>query len=235
MKRDTFELLVGIGVLALGIGLLLFTFASAFALVASPGDFVRNQTGTQQSQVQGPSPDFSWSSSGLNFTVQDHSSQGSAAITSWQWDFGDGTQGNGQTPGVHVYVNPGPYTVTLTVRDANNQESRTFAQVEIVPGQTRSGQSVGNIIGQIPSLNFDLSGILLPLGVVLLTVGLYLAMAVMGGMITKAGWNLIKPKPETIRVRLKPRDLTRAFEEDAATMPAAASALTQQAPPPPPP
>src|SRR2546427_372653 len=38
------------------------------------------------------------------------------------------------------------------------------------------------------------------------------------GAVTRAGWNMIKPKPETIRVRLKPKHLTQAIEEDAPSM-----------------
>lgn len=228
VKRDTSDLLLGLGVLILGIGLLLFTFASAFALAANPGPFLQSQIPSQQQAGQGPSAAFTWSSNGYNLTVQDTSSQGSAAITTWQWDFGDNTGTvSGQHPGVHVYANPGPYTVTLTVADSNNQQSVTFAAVEIVPGQARSGASVGDITANLPNLNFSFTDLLLPIGVGLLTVGLYLAMAVIGGLITKAGWNLIRPRPETIRIRLKPKHLQQMMEEDSA-------ASLSPAPPPPP-
>ncbi len=39
------------------------------------------------------------------------------AIVSYEWDFGDGTTGTGETT-THIYTDPGTYTVTLTVRDA---------------------------------------------------------------------------------------------------------------------
>jgi PKD domain len=238
VKRDTFELLLGIGVLALGIGLLLFTFMNALALAANPGPFLLNQIPGQSQQTQGPSASFSWSSNGFNLSVQDRSSPGSASIVDWAWDFGDssGTV-NGANPPVHVYANPGPYTVTLTVTDSNNRESITFSPVDIVPAQTRSGQSVGDITAQIPNLNFNLGEILIPVGVGLLTVGLYLAMAVIGGMITKAGWNLIRPRPETIRIRLKPKHLQQAMEEDAVSLPSQPqpSGAMPPVPPPPPP
>lgn len=81
-------------------------------------------------------------------------------------------------------------------------------------------------------MNLDLGSALLPMAVVLLTTGMLLAMAVAGGMITKAGWNLIKPKPETVRVRLKPKDLTQAIEADTVAVPPQVQAPT---PPPPPP
>jgi PKD repeat protein/PhoPQ-activated pathogenicity-related protein len=48
----------------------------------------------------------------VNFT--DLSNPGSAAITRWQWDFGDGTTSAAQHPS-HTYTSEGEYTVTLTV------------------------------------------------------------------------------------------------------------------------
>jgi len=235
MKRETSDLLLGLGVLLLGLALLLFTFVSALTLAANPGPFIASQLPGQSQQTQGPSAAFSWSSNGFNLTVQDRSQQGSASIGNWQWDFGDGggTTG-GQNPAMHVYANPGPYTVTLTVTDSNNKESITFSPVDIVPAQTRSGQSMGDITAQLPSLNFSFSDILLPISVGLLTVGLYLAMAVVGGLITKAGWNLIRPRPETIRIRLKPKHLQQMMEEDAGAVPSQSATAPSMPPPPPP-
>lgn len=235
MKRDTFDLLLGLAVLALGIALLLFTFASALALAANPGSFIRDQLPAQSQQTQGPSAAFTWSSNGFNLTVQDTSRQGTGTITNWQWDFGDNSgQVSGQNPGIHVYANPGPYTVLLTVTDSNNQQSTTFSPVDVVPAQMRSGQSVGDLTASIPNLNFNLGDILLPVGVGLLTVGLYLAMAVVGGMITKAGWNLIRPRPETIRIRLKPKHLQQMMEEDVPPLGPQSTPVVQTPPPPPP-
>ncbi|HEY7588903.1 MAG TPA: PKD domain-containing protein [Thermoplasmata archaeon] len=232
LKRDTMELILGLGVLALGIGILLFSFSQAFALATHPGSFLQDQMPDTQAQAQGPSASFAWNSNSLNLTVQDTSQQGDAGIASWNWDFGDGTRSSGSNPGNHVYSAPGPYQVSLIVRDSNGKESRAFAQAEIVTTQTRSGESALDPSSQISGINFDFSDILLPVGIVLLTFGMYLAMVLAGGMITRAGWNLVKPKPETIRVRLKPKHLTQAFEEDAA---AAAPALAQAPLPVPPP
>lgn len=38
-------------------------------------------------------------------------------LTSWQWDFGDGTTSNGGSAPVHAYEQPGVYRVSLSVRD----------------------------------------------------------------------------------------------------------------------
>ncbi len=50
-----------------------------------------------------------------NFTSQ---ATGPAAIIQYTWDYGDG-QSSSLATGNHVYVTPGLFTVTLTIRDAN--------------------------------------------------------------------------------------------------------------------
>ena len=214
LKRDHIELLMGIGVLALGLGLLVFTFSHALAIASAPGDFFRSQFPQDQTPA-GPTASFGWVATDFNATVKDTSNQGDSAISSWQWDFGDGTRMGGATPGPHRYSNASVYEVSLILRDANGQESRALAQVQVVPTQIRSGESVGDPTAGLTG-GFDLSGILQPVAVTFLTFGMYVVLTMVGGAITRAGWNMIKPKPETIRVRLKPKDLTRAMEQDSA-------------------
>jgi len=43
--------------------------------------------------------------------------------TSWQWEFGDGQTSGEETP-VHLYMNEGVYTVTLTVRNNFGQDTK---------------------------------------------------------------------------------------------------------------
>src|SRR2546428_12888574 len=189
LKRDHMDLLLGIGVLDLGLGLLVFTFSHALALAGSPGDFLRTQM-PQNQTPKGPSASFRWDSSGFNVTVADTSQQGDAAITSWEWDFGDGTRQSGQNPGMHTYASPGPYQTSLIVRDGNGKEGRAFAQVDAVPMQTRSGESAVDPTAGL-NLNFDLGGILQPFAIVLVTRAMYLVLAIVGGTVTKAGRKLI--------------------------------------------
>lgn len=216
MKRDTADLILGLGVLALGLAVLLFTFTSALALAAAPGTFFQDQL-PSTAQPTGPTASFSWTSDGLNVTVQDGSQAGDASITSWEWDFGEGVRTTMPNPGIHTYANPGPYEITLTVRDGNGLTSRAFGNADLVPGQVRSGESMGDPSASLGTINFGLNDVLLPLGVGLLTVGLYIVMALIGGAIAKAGWNILKPRPETVRIRLKPKHLTQAFEADDAS------------------
>lgn len=59
-------------------------------------------------------------------TVQftDLSDPGSAPITSWQWDFGDGSTSVDRNP-FHSYTRPGRYTVTLGVSTAVGSDTAT--------------------------------------------------------------------------------------------------------------
>jgi len=215
LKRDHVELLIGIGVLALGLGLLLFTFSQALTIATAPGTFFRDQF-PQEQTPRGPAASFGWDTNGFDATVQETSRAGDGAITSWEWNFGDGTRVSGQNPAPHTYANASVYQVSLIVRDVNGMESRAVAQVEAVPSQMRSGESTGDPTAGL-QLGFDLSGILQPVAITFLTFGMYVVLAMVGGAVTRAGWNMIKPKPETIRVRLKPKHLTQAIEEDSAT------------------
>ncbi|XRP97439.1 S-layer protein [Methanocaldococcus sp. 16A] len=56
----------------------------------------------------------------INFTDESYDLDGN--ITSWHWDFGDGTTSNVQNP-THKYTRPGRYVVTLTVTDNDGYNS----------------------------------------------------------------------------------------------------------------
>lgn len=81
------------------------------------------------------------------------STPGTAAITTYSWDFGDGNSSNQQSP-FHTYSVPGTYTVTLTVQASNGQ-----ADFEL--------KSNYIIVNPKPTANFSLSanGCTLPVGV----------------------------------------------------------------------
>ena len=58
-----------------------------------------------------------------------------AAITSWQWNFGDGSTSTLQNP-AHTYSSPGMYTVRLTVTDASGNQAFEEKTGVIVVGNT---------------------------------------------------------------------------------------------------
>jgi PKD repeat protein len=52
--------------------------------------------------------------------------QSTGSPTSWKWDFGDGAASTEKNP-VHQYKTPGSFTVTLTISNANGQDSTSRA------------------------------------------------------------------------------------------------------------
>ena len=69
-------------------------------------------------------------------TVQfaDSSSSGTSPITAWQWNFGDGSTSNTQSPS-HTYTSAGTYTVSLTVTTAVGSNTHTADNLITVQDQ----------------------------------------------------------------------------------------------------
>jgi len=54
------------------------------------------------------------------------SDQSMGTVSSWNWNFGDGTTSNEQNPS-HTYTDPGTYTVSLTVTGPGGSDTETKA------------------------------------------------------------------------------------------------------------
>ena len=67
---------------------------------------------------------------GATVTFDAGGSSDNVGITSYDWDFGDGTTGTGKTT-AHIYANPGTYTVTITVKDAANNSATDTLTVTV--------------------------------------------------------------------------------------------------------
>ena len=67
----------------------------------------------------------------VNFT-----DQSCGTITSWSWDFGDGSTSLQQNPS-HTYTNPGTYTVSLTVTGPSGSDEKTEVDFISVSQWTR--------------------------------------------------------------------------------------------------
>ncbi|MFA5772702.1 MAG: PKD domain-containing protein [Thermoplasmata archaeon] len=73
-------------------------------------------------------------SEGIEFSAI-NSFDADGMIERYEWNFGDGTNGSGETV-KHVYEKPGTYTVTLIVVDNNNETNRTSFTVSVIRGAT---------------------------------------------------------------------------------------------------
>ena len=82
---------------------------------------------------------------------EDRSEPGDAAITSWKWDLGDGSEARGRVV-EHSYEGPGEYVVRLDIEDENGVAAKVDGDVE-VPEE-------GRAFGRADSADdLDLSGI----------------------------------------------------------------------------
>ncbi|MEM6272030.1 MAG: PKD domain-containing protein [Bacteroidota bacterium] len=80
------------------------------------------------------------------FTIElGDSSSGVVAVTGWDWDFGDGNTSTLQNP-VHGYQNPGPYTITLIITDANGCRDTSAIPFE-VPVRPAANFTVNDSLG----------------------------------------------------------------------------------------
>jgi PKD repeat protein len=90
-----------------------------------------------RSEAAAPVANFTPVVAGLQVTFTDNST---GTVTSWDWNFGDGTRSTVQHP-VHVYAEPGIYSVTLTVSNA--------------AGSSTASRSVAVPTSQVPDADFE--------------------------------------------------------------------------------
>lgn len=96
----------------------------------------------EQTQVVTTAPSAVFSISAVSgqapfsVTFTDNSQNGSANITQWQWDFGDGGTSSIQNPD-HIYEMAGTYDISLTVNSADGHDSTTMlAAIAVAPADT---------------------------------------------------------------------------------------------------
>ncbi len=77
----------------------------------------------------------------LSVAFFDRSNPGSAVITHWSWDFGDGGTRTGQNP-TYTYTRPGTYTVRLSITSSAGTDSENKPDYVVVssPGEGEGGE-----------------------------------------------------------------------------------------------
>ncbi|HEV8595816.1 MAG TPA: PKD domain-containing protein [Thermoplasmata archaeon] len=229
MEREKTSLFLGLGILIAGIVVLMIVLASVLGLASNPGAFLQRQTGGTQATP--PSAFFAWTSANLTVVFRDLSSSGAAAIAAYEWEFGDSSNTTGRDP-THTYAGNGSYFVRLTVRDANGLTATAAGRVDVQPNMSNQGTAE-----TAPSFDFNIGDAVLPIAAAILTFGMYVVGFLVGGSLVKAGWNLIRPRPETIRIRLKPQNFESITTAEVVprTNPPANPVSTAPPPTPPPP
>ena len=92
-----------------------------------------NDSGTPPPADNPPTAAFNVSCTGTTCEFDGSASSDDNGISTWQWNFGDGATGNGQTIS-HSYANGGTFNVTLTVTDTSGQTDSTSQNVTVSVG-----------------------------------------------------------------------------------------------------
>jgi PKD repeat protein len=90
----------------------------------------------------GPVAGFSFATNLLTANFTNSSTDSGGTITSYSWNFGDGSSATTASPS-HNYTAAGTYTVTLTVTDSNGASNAKTQSVTVSSGGT-SSQLLGN-------------------------------------------------------------------------------------------
>ncbi len=222
MDSERAGVYTGVVVLLVGVGLLGLTFDIAYGLAHDPSSFVKSQDKQfGKSTTSGLTASFTWGSKNYNVTFADTSTDNDSTITSWLWGFGDGTTYSGENPPMHTYATACAScseNVSLTVTDAAGHQSIAQAIVTVQKDGTSGGvgQPSSSLSSIFAGLGSSASGFLSSLlgpfvSILLLVIALGIMVAV-GAALTKAGWNLIRPAPETVKIRVRPKSLLKEWQ-----------------------
>lgn len=193
---------LGAGLLAVAVVLLGIGIFTVFGMVKDPSAHLTDLKQQLTVNTTGPNASFSWSSRGYNATFTDTSTDNSSAITSWVWDFGDGTGYTGATPPTHTYSVTCPMCteeVTLVVGDAAGHQTTATASVVV----QKLGSSSG--VGQSPSSQVKEPKPLAVVTEIVTAIELLLVMFLIGGSVAAAGWHLLRRETEAVPVPIRPR------------------------------
>lgn len=204
--------ILGSALILLGVGLLGVVFLSGFAIVREPGEYYDEWVPDEE--VVGPEASFDWRSSDLLVEFTDTSETGDAELQRWVWDFGDGAGSNERSPS-YLFAEPGEFDVTLEVVDVAGLSSKAEGTVEIEVAAANHGDgAIG--LGDIADTVVDSVDRAAKGGVVvLLVIGLFLVLTMVGGRLVRHGVRMLRPGPDRISVKLRPKQLELAMAESA--------------------
>jgi PKD repeat protein len=202
MNKDSVPPIIGALLLVVGILVIFFVLFQALTLVSGVGDFFREQFPEEEGETEGPTAAFSWSTNDLEVNFLDESEKGDAEIRHWEWNFGDGDTSNQREP-THTYNSDGNYRVRLRVEDQNGEYSTADSEISVEFGRNDGGQTEP----KFGDFEISFGNMMFPLAAAILVGILFTVMLLVGGALIKAGWNLLKPGPSTLKLKIKPKKL----------------------------
>ncbi|MBT8213479.1 MAG: PKD domain-containing protein [Acidimicrobiia bacterium] len=189
--------LSAIGVLVLGIAVVI-----AIGIARDPSGSYDSWAGET---VNGPEAGFEWFSDGTTVEFMDTSTTGDVEIEQWIWSLGNGEETRELNP---VFgFEPGEFTVSLDVVDANGLTSTAEASVSVEPGSATSGTGqigLTDLADKVVTTVEDAAKAGL---VVLLVIAMLVVLTMVGGRLVRHGTRMLRPVPDRIAVKLRPKRL----------------------------
>jgi len=211
--QDRYGRIWGTGLIVVGVALLGIVSFLAFSIVGDPGGYYDRWV--PGDDIAGPEASFDWASSGLEVEFTDTSDVGEAEIVRRVWDFDDGTESTDRNPS-HRFGEAGEWAVTLEVVDDNGLSSTAEASVEIEAGVASSGDgAIGlNELADtvVDTVEEAAKGFL----VVVLVVGMFVVLTMVGGRLLRQGVRILRPLPDRINLKLRPKELELVTLESTA-------------------
>ncbi len=200
----------GGGLILIGNLLLGTVFVLALGILGDPGARYEEWRGGED--PIGPEASFDWSANGRTVQFADSSREGDGALNSWVWDFGDGM--NSEEPQTeHRFSEDGNFTVTLRVADVNGNVSTAEGEIEVGPEAATSGEGtigLADLADQVIATveRATRSGL-----VVLLVIGMFVILTMVGGRVLRQGVNVLRPVPNRVSVKLRPKELQLMLDD----------------------
>lgn len=227
--ENRYERVWGTTLIVVGIVLLGVVFVAAFAITTDPGGYYDRWV--PGDETKGPEASYDWASSGLEVGFTDTSKAGDAAIQRWVWDFGDGTGSNDPNPS-HPFAEAGEWSVTLDVVDDNGLSSKAEGTVEIDPQAANSGDGAIGLNDLADKVTDTVERSAKGGLVVLLVIGMFVVLTMIGGRLILQGARVLRPVPDKVSVKLRPKQLELAVLEPRSEAEDATEAVTSGPPPP---
>ena len=214
---DHYERWWAAGLIVLGTALLGIVFFTAFSIISDPGGYYDEWVPAEG--LEGPEASFDWEASGGIVEFTDTSSTGDSDIVGWSWEFGDGTQSPDSNPS-HRFAEEGEYDVTLDVVDDSGVTSQATGSVTTGTEGPSSGSGeigMSDLADKaIAAIERSAKGA----GVVVLVIGMFVVLTMVGGRFVRQGVRTLRPIPDKIKVKLRPKELELSAMEPTPVEPA---------------
>lgn len=201
----------GSALVTLGIVLFAVIGLVAFAMIRDPGGYYDDWVPDDGIDV--PEASYEWASVGLEVTFTDTSEIGDAPIDRWRWDFGGGDVSSEPNP-THQFTEAGEWDVTLDVVDDNGRSSKAAGTVEVDAASAGAGDASIGLADMadkvVDSVDRASKGGL----VVMLVIGLLIVLTLIGARLVRYGVRLLRPGPDKIKVKLRPKELELAVADE---------------------